>query len=109
METKKVLATIKVAGQIASCIGATKVVASALYAGYQWYNKEDEEEKDSEEAECAEDQCQAQGHACSDSDHLICPITNLPIMVPASTRYGNLFELSAIESYVRKYQKCPLS
>lgn len=30
-------------------------------------------------------------------------------MVPASTRYGNLFELSAIESYVRKHKKCPLS
>ena len=30
-------------------------------------------------------------------------------MVPASTRYGNLFELSAIEDYVRKFQKCPLS
>ena len=30
-------------------------------------------------------------------------------MVPASTRYGNLFELSAIEQYVRKHQKCPLS
>lgn len=44
-----------------------------------------------------------------DSDHLICPITNQPIMVPASTRYGNLFELSAIEQYVRKHHKCPLS
>ena len=34
VDTKKVLGTIKVAGQIASVIGATKIVAGALYAGY---------------------------------------------------------------------------
>ena len=43
METKKIIATIKVAGQIASCIGATKIVAGALYAGYQWYNTAEED------------------------------------------------------------------
>jgi len=43
MEPKKVLATIKVAGQIASCVGATKILASAFYAGYQWYNTPEEE------------------------------------------------------------------
>ena len=47
MDTKKVLATIKVAGQKASVIGATKVVAGALQAGYQWYNTPEEEHKSS--------------------------------------------------------------
>ena len=51
METKKVLATIKVAGQIASVIGATKVVAGAVCAGYQWYYSTPDEKSDEQSKE----------------------------------------------------------
>ena len=56
MEPKKVLATIKVAGQIASCIGATKILASALVAGYQWYNTPEEDQDGNNEEEKEEGQ-----------------------------------------------------
>ena len=118
MLTKNHLAALNVAYKIASVVSALKVAALVANTGYEYYygtttttntteanKKNDVNEVTLHDVDAAEDVKEDE-----EPDSLvICPITDRPIRVPASTRYGNLFELSAIEDYVRKHGKCPLT
>ena len=44
-----------------------------------------------------------------DINSLTCPITMVTIVEPAATIYGHLFELSAIQQWVRMRGECPLT
>lgn len=44
-----------------------------------------------------------------DIESLTCPITMTTIREPASTTYGHLYELSAIQEWVRMKGCCPLT
>ena len=38
-----------------------------------------------------------------------CPISQKLIEEPYTTKYGNLYEKSEIERWIRKYQTCPMT
>ena len=110
MLTKNHLAALNVAYKIASVVSAMKVAALVANTGYAYYygsNAEDNQVKMSvsDRGEEEEDEKEEE----EPDTLIICPITERPIRIPASTRYGNLFERSAIEDFVRKHGKCPLT
>lgn len=120
MLTKNHLAALNVAYKIASVVSALKVAALVANTGYEYYygttttttNTTEANKKNKNVNEVTLDNVDAAEDVKEDQEPdslVICPITDRPIRVPASTRYGNLFELSAIEDYVRKHGKCPLT